>query len=506
MKRAKPTKTKQRDIVMNPEKYARELVKGSLFHAVKYFWPVISNDELKENWHMRYLCQELEKVVKRVANNQPKEYDLIINIPPGSTKTTIISIILPVWAWINWFWMKFITIGYSSPLSLESAEYSRDIIRSTRFRDIFPELEIKEDKDTKSNYKIQRKYRKHTGRPFVKEQGGNRFSTSVQGTLIGFHGHVLIVDDPNNTKKTESPAQLEATNNWIDRTLSTRKTDKLVTPTIVVMQRLHENDVPGHLLKTRDPNQIKHICIPGEIENYEHTVNPPHLKEFYEDGLMDKKRMGWKVLKQMELELGQYGYAGQIGQAPTPPGGGMFQVDNFSVIESMPAPVNIEQIIRYWDKAGTEKKDNPNAARTSGTKIAKLKSGKKVVMDVVKGQWSAEKREKIIKQTAEADGVDVKIYIEQEPGSGGKESAESTIRNLSGYACFADRPTGDKIYRADPYSAAVNNGDVWLLKGDWNSEFIDEHRLFPYGSFKDQVDSAAGAFAKLMSKKQVKVL
>jgi predicted phage terminase large subunit-like protein len=126
-----------------------------------------------------------------------------------------------------------------------------------------------------------------------------------------------------------------------------------------------------------------------------------------------------------------------------------------------------------------------------------------VVLDVKRGQFGTDKREKVIKAYAEADGTNVPVYIEQEPGSGGKESAEATIRNLIGYACYADRPTGDKVFRADPYSVQVNNGAFKILKADWNHAFVEEHRFFPYGTYKDQVDSAAAAFNLLAGKKKV---
>jgi predicted phage terminase large subunit-like protein len=110
----------------------------------------------------------------------------------------------------------------------------------------------------------------------------------------------------------------------------------------------------------------------------------------------------------------------------------------------------------------------------------------------------------MIRNTAEMDGVNVRVFYEQEPGSGGKESAEATTRNLAGFVGEADKPKGDKVYRADPYSVQVNDGNIWLLNGEWIHEFIEEHRFFPFSVYKDQVDSAAGAFAKLTAKRTVK--
>jgi len=392
-------------------------------------------------------------------------------------------------------------------LSLESAEYSRDLILSDRFTAVYPELGIKDDKNTKTNFRVVKKVQYVAGKAPRVLYGGNRYSTSVGGTLTGFHAHILIVDDPINPQQAVSKTELDNTNRWISQTLPTRKVNKAVSPMVLIMQRLHQNDPSGYLLAKKKIN-LKHICLPGEILNYKHLVRPMDLLLKYDSsGLLDTKRLSFKVLEDLEADLGQYSYAGQIGQSPTPPAGGMFKVDRFPIMDMLPAQSNFVSIVRYWDKAGTKEQADgrgKNAAWTVGTKMIKLLNGKHIITDVVRGRWASEEREAIIRSTAEADGKSVKIYFEQEPGSGGKESAEATIRNLAGFAAYADLPKGDKIYRADPYSVQVNSGNVLLLRGIWNQEFIEEHRHFPNSTYKDHVDSAGGAFSKLTSKRRAK--
>jgi predicted phage terminase large subunit-like protein len=468
----------------------------SLYEFIQMFWSEVVTDPFRANWHIPYLCNELEQVAERVGNRESKLYDVIINIPPGTTKTMICSIMFPVWCWTKWPWMRFITGSYSDTLALESAEKSRDIIRSDKFKLLYPTVAIKEDKDTKSNYRIVKKKYDRNGKYLGQELGGGRYSTSVGGTITGFHGHINIWDDPINPKQAVSEALLLIANNWVDQSASTRKADKDVTVTVMVMQRLHQDDPSGHTL-AKDGKNIKHICLPGEIKNYRDKVSPPELIEFYKEDLLDPVRLSWAALKELEADLGQYGYAGQVGQYPTPPGGGMFKVDNFQIIDHLPSEIHFMQMMRYWDKAGTD----GAGKRTAGVKIVRLTNGRYIVMDVRKGQWAYEKRELIMKQTAQADERNCEIGIEQEPGSGGKESAEATIRNLSGFVVHKDLPKGDKIYRADPYSVQVNNGNVMLLRGDWNHDFIEEHRFFPFGNFKDQVDAASAGFNLLAAKR-----
>jgi predicted phage terminase large subunit-like protein len=119
---------------------------------------------------------------------------------------------------------------------------------------------------------------------------------------------------------------------------------------------------------------------------------------------------------------------------------------------------------------------------------------------MMRGQWSALEREEKIKAWVETDASEFGSYVvwvEQEPGSGGKESAESTIRMLAGYCVYADKVTGDKVLRAEPFAAQVQGGNVGLVAGEWVAAFLDEAEVFPAGKWKDQVDAAAGAFSKL---------
>lgn len=489
--------------VKNPAALQREINDRSLFDFLEWIWPAYSAQPFVANWHIKYLCKELEKVAYRVGNRQKKKHDLLINISPGTTKTALCSIIFPVWCWTKWYWMKFITASYSNDLALESAEYSRDIVKSALFRSVYPEIVIKADKDSKGNFKIAINRGNSSGdRRRAQSQliGGNRFSTSVGATCTGYHADIFIWDDPINPQQAVSPKLLETVNHWMDQTVPTRKTDKDNSAIIGIMQRLNQNDPSGHLLEKQKKN-IKHICLPGESIHFAKLVRPKKLlKKYTKDGLFDKRRMGKVALEELEADLGQYGYAGQIGQNPAPPGGGMFKVANFTISAQLLDRRQIIKSVRYWDKAGTA----GGGAYTVGVKMHLLKNKFFLIEDVKRGQWSTEVRERIIKQTAVIDGTDVNIVIEQEGGSGGKESAEATIRNLAGFKVKAERPIGDKSKRADPYSVQVNNGSFILVAADWNTRFKEEHELFPNGTYKDQVDSASGAFNYLIKKKIAK--
>lgn len=487
-----------REALQNPRAVIREMNNRSLYHFLKHFWHLVSPHDFSPNWHIEYLCGELEKVAERVGNRKPRLYDLIINVPPGSTKTVTTSIMFPAWCWTKWHWMRFITASYSSALSLESADFCRDLLKSDEFQEIYPDIAIQEDKDTKSNFKIIKKVPGlNSTRENRQLKGGGRYTTSVGGTVTGFHGDILIVDDPLDPQRAASDIELATANTWMEQTLPTRKTNKAITPTILIMQRLNQSDPSGHLLAKQKEN-IKHICLPGEARNYKEQISPAELYEKYKNDLLDPVRLPWKVLADLEIDLGQYGYAGQIGQNPTPPGGGMFKVDHFQIVDlKQSLKSKVFHTVRYWDKAGTA----GGGAYTVGVKMSKLENGTFVVEDVKRGQWSSNEREDIIKQTAIADGIHVHVWVETEPGSSGKESTENTIRNLAGFVVRGERPTGDKATRADAYSVQVNNGNVYLLSSFWNKAYIDELRFFPFSTFKDQTDASSGCFNHLVSKK-----
>jgi len=217
----------------------------------------------------------------------------------------------------------------------------------------------------------------------------------------------------------------------------------------------------------------------------------------YKRGLLDRKRMSRKVLKEAQATLGEYGYAGQFLQRPVPLEGGMFKVGRLILENTAPSDHQWLALVRAWDKAGTA----GAGAYTVGLLMGEDDQSRFWILDVIRQQVDTGERENLIKLIAGMDAQkyrgNVFVVTEQEPGSGGKESAENTIRNLRGFSVSAVRPTGDKLTRAIPFSSQVNGGNVRLLKAEWNKEYVDELTLFPNGKFKDQVDASSAAFTEL---------
>ena len=283
--------------------------------------------------------------------------------------------------------------------------------------------------------------------------------------------------------------------------MSTRLNDPTTGAIVIIMQRVNEGDLSGHILE-REASDWTHVCLPMEYSGENQIVNSPlNWKDWRKEQgeLLCPKRFDPLSVARLKRSLGSYGTAGQLNQRPAPRGGGIIKVSEFRLVELFNEG-QIERSVRYWDKAGSEGK----GCYTAGVLMHKMKAGPTdfVIEDVVRGQWSAAQREARIKQTAEIDAemygkLKVEIWEEQEGGSGGKESAENTIKMLAGFNIRRESVTGDKVTRARPFAAQVEIGNISLVKGPWVKEYVRELEYFPNGKDKDQTDGSSGAFNKL---------
>jgi len=457
------------------------ICKDSFYEFIKEFWETIIQDPPVLNWHIEYLANELQEVAERVFRNEPRIHDLIVNISPASTKSTIFSQMFPAWAWTRKPDAKFICASYGQVLALRDAIRSRDLVESDKYKKCFPGIGLREDQNTKGLY--------------INTKGGSRLSVGIGGAAAGLHGHFLVVDDPINPEQAYSEADLKTANRWMTTTLPTRKIDKKVSVTILVQQRLHQADPSGDQLDKSKGVGVKHICLPGELVDGI-LVSPPELKDKYTDGLFDPIRLDKQALKQLESDLGAYGYSSQILQSPVPLEGALFKVDKFQFVDQPPR--RIIQKVRSWDKAGTQ-----GAGKYSvGLLMGVDSQGQWGILDVVRNRWGSTEREENIRSTAEMEGEEVPVVLEIEGGSGGKESGENTVKNLAGYRVHTFHPTGDKESRAYAYSSQVGAGNVWVLNRNWTRDYIEELRFFPNSKYSDQVDASSGAFNYLAKKKK----
>jgi predicted phage terminase large subunit-like protein len=460
-----------KDYSVVPNELIADVCRDSFYDFFLEFWSVLVARPLSNGWHIKYLCDELQAMAERIFLSQPKEYDLIINISPGSTKSSIVSVMFPAWLWTRMPDAAIIGASHTAELATDLSRKNRTVVKSDKYKECFPYIKVPLEQDAKGY--------------FINTRGGLRFSAGIEGDVTGRHADVILVDDPVDPKGGRSEAKIVTANINIRETLYNRKKEPVVNPMIMIMQRVSEDDPTGMMLKSW-PDPIKHICLPGELTD---DVGPKELRKNYVDGLMFPSRHSWEFLNNAKKH-GEYYYAGQYLQSPVPLGGAMFHVDRFA-FENTP-PKKWKMRMRYWDKAATK----DSGTHTVGVLMGKDFDNAFWVLDVVRGQWDTAKRERMIKLTAETDGKGVFVGVEQEPGASGKESAQNTAKNLAGFKVRLDRPSGEKSERADPFSSQVNAGNVILKRGPWNRDYIEELRYFSSENVKgkDQVDASSGAF------------
>jgi predicted phage terminase large subunit-like protein len=412
--------------------------------------------------------KEVAAKLQDIVNGDNDKRNLALCLPVGSGKSLIIQYFIS-WCFARSVNNAFVYISHSRDNISKMSRETRDICMSEPWVVLFGG-EIKGDQKSIWNWAFKDAI-KRTGLMAKPLGSGVTGLDAGNPAVSGFSG-AMIIDDPMDAGNSRSQVVKTKVYRFYDEKLTPRRRMPN-TPTILISQRLAVDDLVGWIKE-------------NELDNWD-IVEIPAL----DDGeSFWPERYPMQELLEIKAQ-NPYKFQAQYQQAPILDGGQMFKVDGFTVSETVPS--SVVEVVRYWDKAGTA----GGGAYTAGVKMAKLKDGRFIVLDVRRGQLSALEREQMIKSCANHDGKECNIWIEQEPGSGGKESAESTIRNLAGYNCRAERATGDKVTRAEPYAAQVEAGNIILLRGEWNAAFITEHQYFPDGQYKDQVDAAAGAFNKL---------
>lgn len=421
-------------------------------------------------------CEKLARVLIRVANGEIKR--LLVSMPPRHSKSEQVS---------RLFSAYYLTINPHHFIGLLSygAELANTLSRNAR--DNFEKAggEVKDDAGAVKHWETT--------------QGGGMWAAGVGGAITGKGFHLGIIDDPlKNSEDAASVVIREKQKEWYSSTFYTRAEPDAAI--IIIQTRWHDDDLTGWLLTQETEELPEHWHIVNMPAIKEETVKIPDTCTLEPDNrkvgdALCPQRYPIEVLQKTKARLGSYYWSALYQQNPQPREGGMFKRDWFEIVKARPD--NATRFIRYWDKAGTE---GGQGARTAGVLMCYAKPFW-YVCDVIAGRWSAYERENIIKQTAELDGKKVEIWIEQEPGSGGKESAEATIRNLAGYRVHAERPTGDKVTRAEPFAAQCEGRNVKLVRADWNYSYLDELTSFPTGATKDKVDASSGAFNHLAEPK-----
>ncbi|WP_353161909.1 phage terminase large subunit [Acinetobacter guillouiae] len=438
-----------------------------LYFFSKYMFKERRKYKWMHNWHHRVVCDALMKVFRGETKR------LIINIPPRYSKTELAVINFMAWCFGKAPDSEFIHVSYSATLAANNAFQTRNLVQEEAYLKVFPNLTLRDDSKAKDDWRTS--------------DGGVCYSQGTGGTITGFgagklrdtFGGAIIIDDPHKASEARSDTIRKSVIEWFQNTLESR-TNSPDTPIILIMQRLHEEDLAGWLLDG------------GNGEVWEHL----ELSAIQPDGSAlwpDKHTI--QELNRMELAA-PYVFSGQYRQRPSPPAGGFFKPDNIEIVDALPSEILKE--VRAWDLASSENEGD----FTAGPRMVKGKDNIIYIVDMVHGQWGPDGVNRTIKQTAEMDGKKVVIRLPQDPGQAGKSQAKSFITMLAGFSVVVETVSGDKITRAQPFAAQVNVGNVKMLRGPWNKTLIDELRNFPNAKYDDQVDGLSDGYNYLLDAKK----
>lgn len=455
---------------ISKEKVLAELYKRDFYTFVLDAFKVLHNGkELDKNWHINFICDKLQEVAENyIAGNKRKKH-LIINVPPRTLKSEVVNVFFSVWLWIKKSDISFVSSSYSHSLSLKLSLSARRIIESDWFRELYPDIQLSKDENTKNI--------------FSNSSGGVRYTTSTGGTITGMGGDIIVVDDPQNPQLARSEVERTNANVFFDETLRSRLNNPQTGVFIIIMQRLHEKDLTGHLLSL-EQDKWEHICLPAELNN---DVKPFDLSVNYVDGLLFPQRLSLDVLQGLKVGLGSYGYSGQYLQRPSPAEGGIIKKNWFEIVEHKDLKYDA-----YIDTAYTSKQENDPTCILVGAKDGNFFYIKKIVR-----VWQ-EFPELI--QTIKQLNITGKILIE--PKSSGKSVAQQLKKETMLHIVEVKPPDTDKVSRVSAVTPILESGRVKLIDGVWISDFLDECAAFPNAQHDDQVD----CLTMLISQSKPKIL
>jgi phage terminase large subunit-like protein len=457
------------------------------------FWDCISGEKFQDAPHIKYICDTLQYWGMKIINREKLMKTICISVPPGSSKSTIVTIAFTNWCWLHAPNLSTANISYSATLSQQHSYKARAITDSKKWHILFDNiftvihgkpLEIVKQNQTEmlNNFK------------------GNRFCTSVGGTILGMHADIFCNDDLISAEQSKSDVERDKANRFSDETVSSRRKVPDCYLNIFISQRLHEDDSIGHILnKNLD---ITYICLPSEITDANiKNVSPPEAIELYTDGILDIKRRPKEVLNVLREEMGANGYAGQYLQVP-------FNIDEMDVTPSMFRYINKKELPNsivwdvFIDAAYTDKKtendptgidiiarwNNDIVVKESYSVWKKLPDLLKFLIELEE-KGSFDKKKSRIYIEPKASGYSLAQYIESDTeynyvliGQDNKSQAKLV--------------QAGKRARHEMIKPKAESRRIVLVEDKWNSEYVHEICGFPKVQHDERIDNLGYAINK----------
>ena len=449
----------------------KQLCTNSFYYYAKKAYPILEpNHEFVDGWHIKAICEHLQACVRGEIRN------LVINMPPRHMKSLLVSVLFPSWLWLSKPQSRFLVASYAESLSIRDSVKTRRVIQSDWYQSRFSKnFHILSDQNEK--------------RKFENDKTGYRMATSVGGVGTGEGGDFVIVDDPHKIGEKESKIVRETAINWWDEEMSSRGNDPNKVVRIIVMQRVHEADLSGHVLAQ---GGYEHLCLPAQYESsrsFKTSIGWEDPRK--EEGeLLWPERFSVEAIDELKLRMGSSTAAGQLQQRPAPQEGNIFKRHHWKFYTTPPerfdkialsADLTFKDgektdftVIQIWGKLGADKYllDQARARMGFNGQIAAMKN--------ICGKWTF-LQDKWIEEAANGAAL-IDVLKSQIPG------------------LIPVTPRGSKEARAESVAPQQEAGNLYLPSpsiASWIDDYIEEHSVFPNGVNDDQVDATSLAVSQL---------
>jgi predicted phage terminase large subunit-like protein len=432
--------------------------------AARCFHDLNPQAELALNWHLEVIAAKLTAV------REGKIRRLIINLPPRHLKSLMASIAYPAWCLGHDPSAQILCVSYAQDLADKLARDCRSIMLSQWYRQIFP---------------TRLAAHRQAVQEFLTTCQGYRLATSNGGVLTGRGADIILIDDPLKPEEALSDARRQATNEWYDHTLYSRQNDKRHGAIVVIMQRLHEDDLVGHVLGQEEWEVVRFPAIAeaDEVHDIETIWRPRSFTRRQGDAL-HPEREPLDTLDRIRRTLGEYNFAGQYQQTPAPLGGGMVKAEWFKRYAPNNRPESFERIFQSWDTANkaTELSDF-SVCTTWGVRGKDL-----FLLNVLRKRLEYPALKRAVRE--QHSQFDANVVLIEDKASGTQLIQELIADGFHRVKRY--KPECDKIMRLHAQTATIENGFVHLPEAaPWLAEYLHEMTVFPKGKHDDQVDSTA---------------
>jgi predicted phage terminase large subunit-like protein len=431
--------------------------------VMRCFYDLNPQAELAMNWHLKIIAAKLTAV------REGKIRRLIINLPPRHLKSLMASIAFPAWCLGHDPSAPILCVSYAQDLADKLARDCRSIMMSPWYRRIFP---------------TRLAPHRQAVQEFITTRQGYRLATSTGGVLTGRGADIILIDDPLKPEEALSEAQRKAANQWYDHTLYSRLNDKRHGAIVIIMQRLHEDDLVGHVLAQEKWEVVRFPAIAEADEEHRiETIWGPQCFRRRQGEALHPDREPLETLDRIRRTVGEYNFAGQYQQSPAPLGGGLVKAHWFKRYGEKDLPEPFERIVQSWDTANkaTELSDF-SVCTTWGVKSKHL-----FLIGLFRRRLEYPELKRAVREQQSLFGA-TEVLIED------KASGTQLIQELIADGCHGVtryEPTCDKIMRMNAQTAILENFVHIPETAPWLAEYLHEMTVFPNGKHDDQVDSTA---------------